>query len=78
MTAQCLLTTFTDHTPLKATLKANHQSGKLNRWATVISELNLDIQYRPGRKNSNVDASSRSPVDAGADDLESETDHSVL
>ena len=78
MTAQCLLTTFTDHTPLKAMLKAKHQSGKLARWATVISELNLDIRYRPGRKNLNADALSRSPVDTGADDLEPDTDHSVM
>ena len=42
-------TVFTDHTPLKATLKAKHQSGRLARWATVSSELNLDIRHRLGR-----------------------------
>ena len=59
-------------------LKAKHQTGKLARWAAVISELNLNIQYRPGRKNSNVDALSRSPLEVGVDDSESEADHSVL
>ena len=44
----------------------------------MIFELNLDIWYRLGRKNFNADALSCSPVDAEADDLESETDHSVL
>ena len=44
----------------------------------VISELNLDIRYRLGRKKSNADALSSSPVEAGADDSESETDHSVM
>ena len=49
-------TVFTDHAPLKPMLKAKHQTGKLARWAAVISELNLDIQHRPGKKNSNADA----------------------
>ena len=44
----------------------------------MISELNLDIRYRPGRKNSNADALSRSPVEADNDDSESVVDHSVL
>ena len=47
---------YTDHAPLKAMLKAKHPSGKLARWAGIISELDLDIQYRPGRKNANADA----------------------
>ena len=71
-------TVFTDHAPLKAMLKAKHQTGKLSRWAAVISELNLNIQYSPGRKNSNVDALSRFPLEVGVDDSESEADHSVL
>ena len=71
-------TVFTDHAPLKAMLKARHQTGKLARWAAVISELNLHIQYRPGRKNSNADALSHSPLEVGVDDSESEADHSVL
>ena len=43
-------------------LKAKHPSGKLARWAGIISELDLDIQYRPGRKNANADALSRCPL----------------
>ena len=42
-------TVFTDHTPLKAMLKAKHQSGRLARWATVSSELNLDIRHHLGK-----------------------------
>ena len=71
-------TGFTDQSPLKAMLKAKHQTGKLAKWAAVISELNLNIQYRPGRKNSNADALSHSPLEVGVDDSESEADHSVL
>ena len=54
---------YTDHAPLKAMLKAKHPSGKLARWAGIISELDLDIQYRPGRKNANADALSRCPLE---------------
>ena len=54
---------YTDHAPLKAMLRAKHQSGKPARCAGIISELDLDIQYRPGRKHSNADALSRSQVD---------------
>ena len=54
---------YTDHAPLKAMLKAKHPSGRLARWAGIISELDLDIQYRPGRKNSNADALSWSLVE---------------
>jgi len=44
----------------------------------VISELNLNIRYRPGRKNSNADVLSCSPLEVGVEDSESEADHSVL
>ena len=50
---------YTDHTPLKAMLKAKHPSGKLVRWAEIISELDVRIQYRPGRKNANANALER-------------------
>ncbi len=53
---------FTDHSPLRAMLKAKHPSGKLARWAAVIAELDVDIQYRPGRRNANADALYRAPV----------------
>ena len=53
----------TDHAPLKALVSAKHQSGKLARWSDTIAELDLDIQYRPGRKHMNADALSRHPMD---------------
>ncbi len=53
---------FTDHAPLRAMLMAKHPSGNLARWAAVIAELDVDIQYRPGRCNANADALSRAPV----------------
>lgn len=59
---------FTDHAPLRALLKAKHQSGKMALWAGLIAELNLDIQYRPGRKNANADALSRALLPARNED----------
>ena len=51
----------TDHAPLRALLKAKHQSGKLARWGQTIAEFNVEIKYRPGRQHSNADALSRCP-----------------
>ena len=53
---------FTDHAPLKSMLSAKHPSGKLARWSQTLAEVDVEIQYRPGRKHSNADALSRAPV----------------
>ena len=53
---------YTDHAPLKSMLKAQHPSGKLARWSQSLSELELEVRYRPGRVNSNADALSRAPL----------------
>ena len=52
----------TDHEALKSLLNTPHPSGKLARWGLAIQELDLQILYRPGTKNQNADALSRSPV----------------
>ena len=52
---------FTDHEALKSLLNTPQPSGKLARWGISIQELDLSIQYRPGKKNSNADALSRFP-----------------
>lgn len=53
---------FTDHEALKSLLKTPHPSGKLARWGLALQELNLEIHYRPGRKNANAEALSRAPT----------------
>ena len=53
---------YTDHEVLKALLNTPQPSGKLARWGLALQELDLTIHYRPGKKNANADALSRSPL----------------
>lgn len=55
-------TVYTDHEALKSLLNTPHPSGKLARWGMAIQELNLKIEYRPGKSNAKADALSRYPV----------------
>ena len=43
-------------------MKVKDTNPKLTRWALQIQDLNLDIQYRPGRINKNADCLSRIPI----------------
>jgi len=36
-------TVYTDHAPLRSMLQGRHQSGKLGRWACVLTEVDLEI-----------------------------------
>ena len=55
-------TVFTDHCALKSLLNTPHPSGKLARWGLALQELDLDIQYRSGKLNTNADVLSRLPL----------------
>ena len=57
---KCLV--ITDHEALKPLLNTPHPSGKLACWGLAIQELDLVIQYRPGRKNQSANALSRMPA----------------
>ena len=57
---------FTDHEALKSLLNTPHPSGKLARWRLVLQDMDLEIKYRPGKKNSNADALFRYPIDVPA------------
>ena len=50
---------FTDHSALKSLLNTPHPSGKLARWGLALQELDLQIEYRPGKQNAVADALSR-------------------
>ena len=51
----------TDHGSLKWLLGT--QKGRLARWAMRLSDFDLTIKPKPGKKNGNADAPSRFPVD---------------
>ena len=55
-------TVFTDHEALKSLLNTPQPSGKLARWGMALQELDLQIEYRPGRANAQADALSRYPL----------------
>ncbi len=54
---------LTDHSALKSLLNTPHPSEKLACWGLALQELDLDIEYRPGRQNSAADTLSRIPQD---------------
>ena len=60
-------TVFTDHEALKSLLNTPQLSGKLARWGMALQELNLNIQHRFGKHNTNADALSRHPLPESAD-----------
>ena len=45
-------------------MNTSYPSGKLARWGLILQDMELQIKYRPGRKNSNVDTLSGYPVDS--------------
>ena len=43
---------FTDHEALKSLLNTPHPSGKLARCGLILQDMELEIKYRSGKKNS--------------------------
>ena len=66
---------YMDHQALKALLNTPHPSGRLARWGLALQELELEIVYRPGKKNANADALSRCPLEV---DEEEESPFGVI
>ena len=53
---------YTDHEALKALINTPHPS-ELARWGLALQEMDLEICYRPGKRNANADALSRAPIE---------------
>ena len=56
-------TVYTDHQALKWLLGASNVSGRLARWRIRLSEFDLALDYKKGKKNTIADAISRLPTD---------------
>lgn len=54
-------TVFTDPEALCSLFNTPQPSGKLARWGLALQELELQIQYCPGKHNANTDILSRYP-----------------
>ena len=51
----------TDHKALEYVMKHKDPSSRLMRWALLLQEYDMEIEYRAGAKNGNADAMSRIP-----------------
>ena len=61
-------TVLTDHEALKSLLNTPQPSGKLAQWGMALQELDLKLEYHPGKANTQADALSRYPVSLLATD----------
>ena len=61
-------TVLTDHEALKSLLNTPQPSGKLAQWGMTLQELDLKLEYHPGKANTRADALSRYPVSLLATD----------
>ena len=53
------LTVYTDHKPLQWLNKISDPSGRLTRWALMLQDYDLTVQYKPGREHGAPDGLSR-------------------
>jgi transposase InsO family protein len=53
---------YTDHKPLEWLMNVQDPTGKLARWWLELQKFQIEIAYRPGKKNQNADCLSRIPL----------------
>jgi len=58
----------TDHKPLEWLAMVSNAYGRRGHWIDMLQDFSFKIQHRPGMKHTNVDALSRNPVGAAAND----------
>ncbi len=58
----------TDHKPLEWLATVSDPYGRRGRWIDMLQDFSFKILHQPGMKHTNVDALSRNPVGAIADD----------
>ncbi|XP_072176982.1 uncharacterized protein [Diadema setosum] len=57
-------TVRTDYSSLRWLLNFRYPQGQLARWLEELSQYDMDIQHRPGRRHGNADALSRRGIDS--------------
>ena len=66
---------YTDHLPLTGVLNKPTKDACLNRWALLVQEYGIQLQYLPGKRNLFADALSRlSDVKENCDEIPEELD----
>lgn len=56
------ITIVTDHSALRWLMASKDLEGRLHRWALVLQDYDIEVQYRPGRENVVANALSRASV----------------
>ncbi|KZR95724.1 Uncharacterized protein APZ42_010351, partial [Daphnia magna] len=51
-----------DHRPLQWLQTFKDETGRLGRWAILLSNMKFSVQYRPGQVHENTDFLSRIPM----------------
>ena len=74
---------FTDHKPLVTLLRETKGvptmcSGRIQRWALLLSAYQYKLEYRPGIENANADALSRLPTSGSSSTADEHPPASVL
>ena len=54
-------TLVTDNSPLLALQAAKKLTGRIARWAVMLSEYSFTVRHRPGKSHGNADGPSRGP-----------------
>ncbi|XP_077869142.1 uncharacterized protein LOC144360123 [Saccoglossus kowalevskii] len=58
----------TDHSSLTCLLRFKEPQGQLARWLEELSQYDMTVEHRPGKKHLNTDALSRIPNDMGCEE----------
>ncbi|KZR96334.1 Uncharacterized protein APZ42_009384, partial [Daphnia magna] len=53
---------ISDHRPLQWLQTFKDETGRLGRWAILLSNMKFSVKYRPGRVHENADFLSRIPM----------------
>jgi hypothetical protein len=65
----------TDHKPLKWLMTSEKLTGMHARWASILQEYDVDIQYRAGVTHGDADGLLRNPLPSEEDQIDAKMHH---